>query len=467
MIFSSLDFLVFFLAVFVCVVLLPTNRSKKILLLLASWCFYAYWDWRFLGLILLSTITDYWVGGKLGQTRSHKGRKVLLMFSLGVNLGLLGFFKYYNFFIESLSPIFSSLGLHVGTLDILLPVGISFYTFQTLSYTLDIYRRHMEPHESLLDFALFVGFFPQLVAGPIVRASHFLPQLGNRIVVTPDNLKEGFRFFVFGFVKKVFVADRIAIFVDPVFANAAAFDTLTLWTASVGYTLQIYFDFSGYSDMAIGLARVFGFDLGRNFDFPYLSRSVSEFWRRWHISLSSWVRDYLYIPLGGNRMGDLRTSLNLFVCMLVMGLWHGASWTFVAWGALHGVWLVVERFTRRESLEAVDSPPSQLFVDGLQWSSSFLMVNFSWVLFRAQSFDSAYEIINRMVVPTSGVTWVSPFVLFVFVATGIVHWMHVIGVSACFLKRWDWYLPGVLFSLMWLAMVFAPREFAPFIYFQF
>lgn len=467
MIFSSLEFIIFFLIVVMGVKVLRTNMQQKTLLLAASWYFYAYWDWRFLGLILTSILTDYIVGGRLGVTEHVRYRKALLAISLSINLGLLGFFKYFNFFVDSFRPFFEAVGFHTGTLEILLPVGISFYTFQTLSYTLDVYRRQLEPHKNFVDFALFVSFFPQLVAGPIVRAAHFLPQLKSKIELTLDNFKEGFRFFVFGLVKKVFLADRIAMFVDPVFANPGAFDTPTIWLAALGYTLQIYYDFSGYSDMAIGTARVFGYDLGRNFDFPYMSRSVSEFWRRWHISLSSWVRDYLYIPLGGNRKGGKRTALNLFICMSVMGLWHGAAWTFVAWGAWHGLWLVLERWLRGPLVENVDRPPSRFLVDGLHWASCLLIVVVGWVLFRSDSFGSAFVIICRMFIPSGGITWMSPFTLFAFFVTGVVHWMHVTGSSVVFLKRWTWHTPAMLFCLAWLAVVFAPAAFTPFIYFQF
>lgn len=467
MIFSSLEFVIFFAAVLLGVAVLKTNRQRKALLLLASWYFYAYWDWRFLGLLLLSTVTDYCVGLGLGSVRSVSGRRALLGISLATNLGLLGVFKYYDFFVESLAPLLSGMGLHVGTLHLLLPVGISFYTFQTLSYTLDVYRGHMAPHRSLLDFSLFVGFFPQLVAGPIVRASHFIPQLDKEIVLTGENARQGFRLFVFGLTKKVFLADRIAMFVDPVFANAAAFGTTTLWLASFGYTLQIYYDFSGYSDMAIGLARILGFDLGRNFDFPYLSRGPSEFWRRWHISLSSWVRDYLYIPMGGNRKGTVRTDVHLLASMLIMGLWHGAAWTFVAWGGLHGILLVLEKRVRASGVHRRWQERHPAVATMLQWAVCLLAVNAGWVLFRAQSFELAWEMLARMFLPTGGVVWISPFVLFALVVTTLVHALQACGRSSWIFLSWKWYTPGLLFALLWASIIFAPTGFAPFIYFQF
>lgn len=466
MIFSSPEFVVFFIVVLACVAVWRSAIYRKVFLLLASWYFYAYWDWRFLGLILLSTIVGYATGRGLDKARSCGARRTLLGISLGINLGILGFFKYYNFFIESLRPLFAALGLSVGTLDILLPVGISFYTFQTLSYTIDVYRGRMEGNVGILDFALFVGFFPQLVAGPIVRAAHFLPQLRLPIRLTGENFREGFRLFVFGLFKKVFLADRIAMYVDPVFTNVGVFDTATAWCAAIGYTLQIYYDFSGYSDMAIGLARVFGLDLGRNFDFPYLSRSMSEFWRRWHISLSSWVRDYVYIPMGGSWRGRTRTCVNLFVTMVVMGFWHGAAWTFVAWGGWHGFWLSVERLMGRRQ-EAIDQPPSTFWPDCLRWGGSFVLVVFGWVLFRATTFAGAFEMVRRMVLPMGGVTWLSPFVFAALALTVIGHWAHVTGLSYHWLRRWAWYTPGMLFCLLWLVLVFAPSGFAPFIYFQF
>ncbi|WP_147818762.1 MBOAT family O-acyltransferase [Salidesulfovibrio onnuriiensis] len=464
MLFSSLEFLIFFLCVCGFLALVRSNTSRKLFLLAASYYFYAYWDYRFLSLILLSTLTDYCVGRALEITEDKGKRRWLLVASLVVNLGLLGYFKYCNFFIESAAPLLEKVGLHAGTLDIILPVGISFYTFQTLSYTIDVYRRKMPVCRSLFDFALFVAFFPQLVAGPIVRAAHFLPQLALARPLNRDDLYEGFRRFTFGLTKKVFLADRLAMYVDFVFENSALMDTSTLWLGVVAYTLQIYFDFSGYSDMAIGAARMMGYDLGENFNFPYLSRSFSEFWRRWHISLSSWVRDYLYIPLGGNRGGAARTSLNLMLTMLLMGLWHGAAWTFVFWGGLHGLGLVTERLVfGKESIR----PPHTLVSGLLGWGYTILVAVVGWVFFRAQSFGAAWTILEGMFVPRSGVIWIHPFVAAVVAGTALLHMAKGLARTDWLLTKKGWYTPALLFSLLWLVVIFYPTGFTPFIYFQF
>ncbi len=464
MLFSSLEFVTFFCCVLGFLFAVRSNPVRKLFLLAASYYFYAYWDYRFLSLILLSTATDYMVGRALGRTRDVVKRKWLLAASLVVNLGLLGYFKYCNFFIETAAPLLQELGLHVGTLNIILPVGISFYTFQTLSYTIDVYRRRMPVCENPLDFALFVAFFPQLVAGPIVRATHFLPQLRQATRLNSEDLYEGFRRFTFGLAKKVFLADRLAVYVDFVFANHALVDTPTMWLGVLGYTLQIYFDFSGYSDMAIGVARMMGYDLGENFNFPYLSRSFSEFWRRWHISLSSWVRDYLYIPLGGNRGTRLRTCVNLLVTMLVMGLWHGAAWTFVVWGGLHGFGLVVERVV----LGREKNRPSRTPAGGLLgWGYTMFITVLGWVFFRAQGLAEAWVILEKLFVSGGGISWLHPFVIAVIAATVVMHGVRATARMDWLFEKRSWYTPAILLSLLWLTVVFYPTRFTPFIYFQF
>lgn len=465
MIFSSIEFLVFFAFVLLGLAILKgRNTARKTLLLAASWYFYAYWDWRFLSLILLSTLVDFWVGSQLNTTADKGLRLRLVIVSLCVNLGLLGFFKYYNFFIDSFRPMVESLGLHAGTLDIILPVGISFYTFQTLSYTIDVYRKKMDAHDSLLDFALFVGFFPQLVAGPIVRASHFLPQLCQYKALTGANFYAGFQRFTYGLFKKVFVADRLALFSDHVFANAGAYDWATTWMAAIAYSLQIYFDFSGYSDMAIGVARIMGYDLGENFNFPYLSKSPREFWRRWHISLSTWVRDYIYIPLGGSWKGTWRTYFNVVFSMLLCGLWHGAAWTFVAWGGLHGLAMAGNRIFLRSGEGAATALRA-----ASGWGATMLFVVVGWVLFRSESFGSAALMLQQMFAPAPGLSWYYPFVPIVLIGTAVTHALKKQG-------KWEelmlpvrarWYSPAILFSLLWLVGAFHPTGFKPFIYFQF
>lgn len=465
MIFSSLAFCIFFALVLLGLVLLRTNFARKTMLLIASWYFYAYWDWRFLSLIWISTVVDYFVGDALGREKNKSVRRFLLGFSLFVNLGLLFFFKYFNFFIESMSTILERIGLHSGTLDIILPVGISFYTFQTLSYTIDVYRGRLKPQESLLDFSLFVCFFPQLVAGPIVRASNFLPQLRTYKPISWANVYTGGQLFVYGLFKKVFLADRLAMFPDHVFSNAGAYDCLTTWMAAGAYSLQIYFDFSGYSDMAIGIARIMGYTLEPNFHFPYLSKSPQEFWRRWHISLSSWIRDYLYIPLGGNRKGRGRTYVNVFISMSLCGLWHGAAWTFVTWGVLHGVALILNRVW----VEKVGTRTNGKALSVVAWAGTMMFVVIGWVLFRSESFGKAELMFRQMFVPEPGLRWFFPF--FLFALTGSVI-MHVLEVNRCFERlllpvSTRWYSPALLCSLVWLVFLFYPSDFAPFIYFQF
>lgn len=465
MTFSSLEFILFFFLVLIGLLALKHRPTwKKALLLVASYYFYAYWDWRFLSLIWISTLVDFLVGARLGQSSDPKVRRALLGTSLAVNLGLLGFFKYFNFFIDSFRPMVESVGLHPASLDIILPVGISFYTFQTLSYTIDIYRGELEPSDSLLDFALFVGFFPQLVAGPIVRASHFLPQLKKDHPLTGDNFFSGFQLFTFGLFKKVFLADRLAMFSDNVFLNAGAYDSPTTWLAATAYALQIYFDFSGYSDMAIGIARIMGYDLGTNFNFPYLSRSPREFWSRWHISLSSWIRDYLYIPLGGSWRGPVRTYVNVLLSMTLCGLWHGAAWTFVAWGALHGFALVKNRLWMQFGPQGKSDA-----VRWMGWTATMLLVVTGWVLFRASGFEQAWLMLRQMFLPEPGIQWLHPFVFLVLGGTAAVHLLELSGRLRSLLlpeipRR---YTPTLLFFLLWMTVFFAPESFNPFIYFQF
>jgi alginate O-acetyltransferase complex protein AlgI len=446
------------------------NRARKLFLLAASYYFYACWDWRFLSLIFISTLVDYTVGLGLKSTGDRTIRKLLLLASLICNLGLLGLFKYFNFFVESLQALIAPLGWHVGSLDILLPVGISFYTFQSLSYTIDVYRRRIKCCNDFADFALFVGFFPQLVAGPIVRASDFLVQLKTTRPLTWMRTAEGFRQFTIGLFKKAFIADRIAVFVDGVFGNAGVFDGPTTWLAVMCYALQIYCDFSGYSDMAIGAARAIGYDIPVNFKYPYIARSVTDFWRRWHISLSTWLRDYLYIPLGGNRKGPIRTCINIMIVMVLGGLWHGAAWTFVFWGALHGVAIVADRWgsARLDALKLRRATRRFMALGG--WMITMLVVLTAWVFFRSAQggFPQALCVLDRMFVDWRGVSWHPPFAIFALILMGASHalqatrWAHWRDLPIA-----AWHTPAVLFLMLWLVIVFPASGFTPFIYFQF
>ena len=469
MLFFQIEFMILAVVVVAFLLAIRNNRSRKLFLLATSYYFYAYWDWRFLGLIIFSTVVDYLVSRGMGRAVRPASRKLLFGVSLICNLGLLGFFKYFNFFLDSLKVLLEPSGLHLGTLDIILPVGISFYTFQTLGYTIDVYRRQLEPCKDFFDFALFVAFFPQLVAGPIVRASVFLPQLDTSRKLTWERTFDGFQQFVFGLFKKCFIADRLAFFVDGVFGNAGIFDGPTTWLAVLSYAVQIYCDFSGYSDMAIGTARIMGYDFPKNFNYPYIARSIVDFWRRWHISLSTWLRDYLYIPLGGNQKGKRRTQINLIVTMLLGGLWHGAAWTFVLWGALHGVALVVNKLlsARFERDGGLRHGPLTGFTG---WFLTLLIVLVGWVFFRCTNggFMQAARMLEKMFAAPDGVAWYYPFAIFAVLLVAITH-----ALQASRLAHWrtlsatKWYTPVILFTMIWLVVVFPARTFTPFVYFQF
>jgi alginate O-acetyltransferase complex protein AlgI len=389
--FQSPLFVFFFVAVVALLFLVRRRPLRHAVLLLASYTFYAAWDPRFLVLIWLSTAVDFFVGQRLPVATGSRGKRSLLMISMVSNLGILGVFKYFDFFAASATDLAALLGvsLHPTTLDVVLPVGISFYTFQSMSYTLDIYRGRLTPEPSALRFALYVAFFPQLVAGPIVRASHFLPQLARDRLPRLQDLAPGLLLFCVGLFKKIAMADHFGRFADPLFGNPELYSSPALALGVFCYAAQIYCDFSGYSDMAIGLGRILGYRLPRNFERPYRARTPREFWRRWHISLSTWLRDYLYISLGGNRSGTARTHWNLFVTMLLGGLWHGANYTFLLWGALHGAGLSADR--------ALGSPdPKQDRGSLLGWFGTMILVGGGWVIFRSSSLPEAALYFSRL-----------------------------------------------------------------------
>ena len=395
MLFNSWVFLPFLLGVLAFYYLLR-QRGQNVLLLVASYVFYGAWDWRFLSLIWLSTVVDYVVGLRLASTESPRSRKTLLLTSCVVNLTLLGFFKYFNFFVDSATSSLALFGVHAPTLrlDIVLPVGISFYTFQTMSYTIDIYRGRLRPCRSFLDFALFVAFFPQLVAGPIERATHLLPQLTLPRRVRGDQLYSGAWLILWGLWKKVVVADNLAIVVDQVFNNVDEASGVACLLAVYAFAYQIYCDFSGYSDIARGIAKLMGIELMVNFAMPYLARSPAEFWHRWHISLSTWLRDYLYIPLGGSRGGAARTYRNLMLTMLLGGLWHGAAWTFVLWGGYHGALLAIHRWLRGGRATEPDTRGG--LVSWLSCIGMFHLTCLGWLLFRAPTVGTVTSMLSRM-----------------------------------------------------------------------
>ncbi|MCA8942613.1 MAG: MBOAT family protein, partial [Planctomycetes bacterium] len=391
MIFTEPRFLGFFLVVFAVHWLLRSHALRKHWLLAASYAFYAAWDWRFLFLIFASTVVD-WVAA-LQVVRARRvggGARRWLILSLVANLGVLGFFKYFNFFAYSAWMFFGWLGLPVSkvTLDIVLPVGISFFTFQTMSYSIDVYRGKLEPTRRFSDFALYVAFFPQLVAGPIVRAVDFLPQLVTPRRIRDVDFRAAYGQFLVGFIKKACIADGVAATVDQMFAAPWAYEPTSVTIAVLLYAVQIYCDFSGYSDMAIATARMLGFELRRNFDAPYFARNITDFWRRWHISLSGWLRDYLYIPLGGNRGSRGFTYRNLMLTMLLGGLWHGAGWNFVIWGGIHGAALVLHR-------EWVRLTRGRRLVPAfVAWASTLSVVLLAWVFFRARSLRDSMFILD-------------------------------------------------------------------------
>jgi D-alanyl-lipoteichoic acid acyltransferase DltB (MBOAT superfamily) len=401
MLFNSIDFAIFLPTVFL-LYWFVTNKNlnlQNFLIVAASYLFYGWWDWRFLSLILFSTIVDYSVGRKLKKEDNQTKRKILLWISILVNLGFLGFFKYYNFFLENFITAFSFFGKEIqgNSLNIILPVGISFYTFQTLSYTIDVYKRKLEPTKDFIAFSAFVSFFPQLVAGPIERATHLLPQFYIKRTFDYSKAVDGMRQILWGLFKKIVIADRCASFANQAFNNSADMNGSTLVLGALFFTFQIYCDFSGYSDIAIGTSRLFGFDLMRNFNFPYFSRDIAEFWRCWHISLSTWFRDYLYIPIGGSRGSTWMKIRNVFIIFIVSGFWHGANWTFIAWGALNAIYFLPLLLTQknRNYLGVVAQGkylPSlkELFLMLI----TFGLTVFAWIFFRAESIGHALNYIH-------------------------------------------------------------------------
>jgi len=398
MIFNSIDFGIFFIIVFLLntFVFNKNLKYRNIFLLVVSYFFYGWWDWRFLILIFFSSMLDFFLGKKIDEEQNPVNRKWLLAVSLGINLGLLGFFKYAGFFVESFTAAFTFFGFPIKSyaINIILPVGISFYTFQTLSYTWDIYKRQLKPNHDVLRFLAFVSFFPQLVAGPIERASHLLPQFDSIKKINYQQLRSGFLLMAVGFFKKIVIADRLARFVDPAFAD---YDQLAGYSAIIAilfFTLQLYFDFSAYSNIAIGCGRMLGFELSLNFNKPYLSTSFSDFWRRWHISLSSWFKDYVYIPLGGNKSGKFFTIRNFLIVFLLSGLWHGASWNFVLWGLFNGLFLIIlDPFVNKFNKFTL----GKLFAGIIVFSCWAL----SLVLFRTSNFEQAKIIYSQIFIISS------------------------------------------------------------------
>ncbi|HEY1308736.1 MAG TPA: MBOAT family O-acyltransferase [Vicinamibacterales bacterium] len=479
MIFTSLTFAIFLGVVFSTYWLLKRRTHQNIALVAASYFFYGWWDWRFCSLMIASTLIDYAIAHRIAAQESTRNRRLLLTASILVNFGVLGFFKYFNFFAASLQALAQSMGvtLHPITVNVILPVGISFYTFQSVGYIADVYFRRLEPSRSLTEYAAFVAFFPQLVAGPINRATHLLPQFQQPREFDYDKAVDGCRQILWGFFKKLAIADRLSPLVDAAYTHPVTMSGEALVVATVCFAFQIYCDFSAYSDIAIGTARLFGFSVARNFAYPYFSQDLGEFWRRWHISLSSWFRDYLFVPLGGSRVPRRRQVSNVLTTFTISGLWHGAGWQYLIWGALNGL-AIVPGFFRREGTRkrvATDVPCAESFLptpgEAFRIFRTFVIVCITWVFFRADSVGTAWTILERIVV--------SPFqgeVLREGLSTAAVliallialewwqrRWPHPLHVEA-FPRPMRW---CVYTSMVWLTFLFMRGAASPFIYFQF
>ncbi len=475
MLFNSIIFLIFFSLV------IPTYyflsiKNRKYFLLLVSYFFYGYWDYRFCSLLLISTVIDYFTGKYIYLHDKTIVRKRLLYISLFSNLGLLGFFKYFNFFIDSFNSSIAFLGYQLDFLhiNIILPVGISFYTFQTLTYTIDIYRKELTPTKSFVDFALYVSFFPQLVAGPIERAKALLPQIERMPNPTKQQFREGIVLITVGMFKKVMIGDTTGRIVDQIFAQPEYYSSAQVFMGLILFSIQIYADFSGYSSIARGTAKMLGIELMENFNQPYLSANITEFWRRWHISLSTWLKDYLYITLGGNRKGNLRTYVNLMITMLLGGLWHGASWTFVVWGGLHGVYLSIHKILLGD--KKVNTTYNYLGLNNfLLHCGKIIFTNFlvllTWLFFRAKSFSEAWYILTRLFY------WKSDFYdvrVFGIIATFSIV-IVLIDIFEYYFKRHDFllllrgqYRYGIILTTWLIIFLYLLQaKPMPFIYFQF
>lgn len=474
MLFNSLEFFLFLPTVFLLYWFVFSRKLKaqNFLVLIGSYVFYGWWDWRFLSLIILSTIVDYSVGLKIGSSTKKLTKKKFLWLSIIINLGILGFFKYYNFFIESWVEMFSLLGYETTsnwTLNIILPVGISFYTFQTLSYTIDVYRGNITPTKDFISFAAFVAFFPQLMAGPIERATNLLPQILASRTFSYKQGVEGLRLILWGMFKKVVIADSLAYSVDTIFGSYQEFHGGILLLGAIFFSIQIYCDFSGYSDIAIGVSKLFGFELMSNFRFPYFSRNIAEFWRRWHISLSTWFRDYLYIPLGGSRGSKAKTLKNIFIIFIVSGFWHGANWAFVMWGLVHAlmyipIFLIGKNRTYLSSVTGEDRWFPNL-KEVWQMASTYFFVLIGWVFFRSESIGSAFEYL--LAIP-------STFQIPLMFKQGVIYTMTLLVLE--WLMRKDERSPlktpnqvvnWILYSvILFMIMIYMDNR-VPFIYFQF
>jgi alginate O-acetyltransferase complex protein AlgI len=484
MYFNSVTYLIFLPIVFIAYWMLAKKHSyQNVIILISSYVFYGWWDYRFLGLLFFSTFLDFFTGLKIHNAERY--RKTWLLISVVINLGFLAFFKYYNFFIDSFAQLIAQSGIEINTwsLNIILPVGISFYTFHGLSYVFDIYYKRTSPTSNFIEYSVFVSFFPLLVAGPIERATHLLPQVQRVRTFDFHKAVDGLRQILWGLFKKVVIADSCATFVNMIFSNSDQYTGGVLVLGAVLFAFQIYGDFSGYSDIALGTARLFGFDLLKNFAFPYFSRDIAEFWRRWHISLSSWFRDYLYFPLGGSRAGVRKAVRNTFIIFLVSGFWHGANWTFLFWGGLHALYFIPLLLLNknRAHIETVAQGrvwPS--FTECVQMIFTFTLVSFAWIFFRAENLSHAFQYISSMTIGlfstdgykallyfiTTELGFVIPVLLVVFMG---IEWLgreHPYALSV-YGKAWPKVIRwGMYYTIIALIFLFAGKE-QQFIYFQF
>jgi alginate O-acetyltransferase complex protein AlgI len=474
MLFCTRQFLIFFVIVFVAYWVIPWARGRVWLLLGASYYFYASWNADLARLIFLTTVFDYFIARGIEATDVPWRRRALMLLSVVGNLSLLSYFKYANFFLESLEEALRAAGASASfpVLSILAPIGISFYTFEAISYTVDVYRRTIRAERNLDHFLLFILFFPHLLAGPIVRAGHFLPQVRRPKRLTWPRIAVGGRLILIGMFKKMVIADRMALLVDPVFADPATFESAVVWMAAVGYAIQVYCDFSGYSDIALGTARLLGYRLVVNFNLPFLAVNIADLWRRWHISLSTWIRDYVYFPLGGSRGSEARTAFNLIFAMTLCGLWHGAEWRFVLWGAANGVLLVGHRLFRRATegmtglARVLESAPGTVFRIALTFTAFTLCT----VVFRAPTSSEAMAVFERMFVPAEGLGPPAPTIVYATLAA-VVLVANVVASQPGFVGWWERRHPAArglaLAALLILTLVLTPQASPQFIYFQF
>lgn len=477
MLFNSLPYWGLLIIVFVIYWGLLKNSIKlqNILLLIASYIFYGWWDYRFLSLIIISTLIDFFTAQFIDNTREENKRKLFLLISLFSNLGLLAYFKYYNFFIDNWIEMWDQFGIKMNpeSLNLILPVGISFYTFQTLSYTIDVYRNQIKPTKSILDFAVFVAFFPQLVAGPIERASHLLPQFSKRRIFNQEWAISGLHLIIWGLFKKLVIADTCAIYVNSIFGNYENLNSGSLLLGAIYFSFQIYGDFSGYSDIAIGTARLLGFDLMQNFKYPYFARNIGEFWRRWHISLSTWFRDYLYIPLGGSKSSKRILVRNIAIVFLISGFWHGAKWNFIIWGGFHALCfmpvLLLNKNKKYFNVVAQNKIlPSTREVS--QILTTFLIVTLGWIVFRADTLEIAGKYIFRMLsnlnfnIQYLGIERYNVEILLLIGLFLALEWIHR-NTEHPFTGKWKWYKLLFIIFLILISGVFS--DYQDFIYFQF